>query len=220
MNPRPSRHAPNFWNTRNFRVFISHISKNKASAGKLQKALLPYSISAFVAHSDIEPTKEWENEIINALDISDGMVALLHKGFHQSKWTDQEIGYGIARRILVISVSFGETPYGFMGRYQALPGFGKSYEQLSEEIYRIFLTNPLTNRRMAEVLVNNFIDSSSFDMAKKTMAALESVQYWDDSFTKLTRKAAKENDQISGALGVSEALENHIGKWNIGSVSF
>lgn len=220
MRPTPAYLLSNFWNTQYFRVFICHISKNKASASKLQRALIPYSISSFVAHTDIEPTKEWENEIINALDISDGIVALLHKGFHESKWTDQEIGYGIARRLLVISVSFGETPYGFMGRYQALPGLGKSYEQLSEEIYRIFLKHPLSNRRMAEVLVNNFVESDSFDQAKRNMDLLASVQYWDDGFSKITRKAVKENDQLSGAWGVREALEKLISKWYIESIPF
>ncbi len=220
MNPRSIRRSHNFWNTANFRVFISHISKNKIGAGKLQKTLLPYSISAFVAHADIEPTKEWENEIINALDLADGMVTLLHKGFHESKWTDQEVGYAIARRILVISVSFGETPYGFMGRYQALPGFGKSYEQLAEEIYRIFLTNPRSSRRMAETLVNQFVASNSFETAKRNMATLENVQYWDDNFSKQTRKAVKENHQISGAWGVPEALENLIEKWEVEDVSY
>ena len=220
MNPLKIPPKPSFWNTDNFKVFISHISKHKVAAGKLQRSLLPYHISSFVAHTDIEPTREWENEIINALNASDGLVALLHTGFHESKWTDQEIGIGVAHGLLVISVSFGESPYGFMGRYQALPGTGKSYEQLAGEIYQIFLSHRLSRRRMTEIIANKFVESSSFDQAKRNMDLLETVEYWDATFTKTTRKAVKENDQLAGAWGIPGALERHINRWKAESTPF
>lgn len=220
MFPPPIQNETNFWNSGNFKVFIAHIAKHKRAAGKLQNALIRYNISSFVAHSDIEPTREWENEILNALNASDGLVTLLHKGFHESKWTDQEIGIGVGRGLLVLSISFGESPYGFMGRYQALPGMGKSYEQLAEEIYRIFLTHRLSRRRMTEIFVNKFVESASFDEAKRNMDLLVTVEYWDDSFTKISRKAMKENVQLSEARGVPGALEHHIEKWEADRLRF
>ena len=52
-----------FWKEGYFRLFLSHLSKFKVNTAYLQKELLKYGISSFVAHNDIEPTKLWQNEI-------------------------------------------------------------------------------------------------------------------------------------------------------------
>lgn len=48
-----------FWMPGYFRLFISHLSVDKKKASQLQQALKRFGISGFVAHEDIEPTKEW-----------------------------------------------------------------------------------------------------------------------------------------------------------------
>jgi hypothetical protein len=45
---------------------------------------------------------------------------LLSKDFHESNWTDQEVGYAVARGIPIIAVRLGRDPYGFIGKFQAL----------------------------------------------------------------------------------------------------
>ncbi len=49
-----------FWIPGYFRLFLSHLSEFKQKTAALQEALRPYGITAFVAHEDIEPTKEWQ----------------------------------------------------------------------------------------------------------------------------------------------------------------
>src|SRR5437763_111569 len=52
-----SASPPQAWErTPAFRLFISHISKDKLIAMRLKEALATHSIAAFVAHEDIEPT--------------------------------------------------------------------------------------------------------------------------------------------------------------------
>lgn len=65
----------------------------KKEAAALKDSLSIYGISCFVAHMDIHPTKEWQSEIENALSSMDSLVALMTKDFHNSLWTDQEIGF-------------------------------------------------------------------------------------------------------------------------------
>jgi hypothetical protein len=205
---------PVFWREGYFKVFISHISMEKDFATKLQSELLNYQIAGFVAHADIRPTREWENEILQALKSSDALIALMHKDFHQSSWTDQEIGIAIGHDLLTVSISLGENPYGFIGRYQALAGNGKSPQDLAAELFQIFITHPQSRRRMAEALVNKFANSSSFDEAKKNMTILESLEYWDDNLSSLAQQAIKTNDQLENAWDVPERLDNLIHKWN------
>ena len=54
--------------------------------------------------------KEWETEIESALFSMDVLVALLTDGFHDSNWTDQEVGVAIGRKIPVVPVRLGKGP--------------------------------------------------------------------------------------------------------------
>jgi hypothetical protein len=50
----------------------------------------------------------------------DAFVALLTDNFHDSDWTDQEVGFALARGVPVIAVQMDRLPYGFIGKFQAL----------------------------------------------------------------------------------------------------
>lgn len=58
--------------------------------------------------------------IENALFSMDAFVALMTEGFHDSLWTDQEVGVAIGRGVPIISVRLEKDPYGFIGKFQAL----------------------------------------------------------------------------------------------------
>ena len=90
----------NFWEPFHLKLFLSHLSVFKVTTRKLQKALRKFGISAFVAHVDIEPTREWQNEIEAGLYSMDALAAILMPGFKESDWTDQEIGVAIGRGVL------------------------------------------------------------------------------------------------------------------------
>ena len=120
-----SEDLPASWREGMFRVFLTHLAREKAFACELRQALLNFGISAFVAHNDIKPTLGWQTEIIKALNTCEAVVALMHYGFHASDWTDQEMGFAMGRGVPVFAVRFGETPYGFIGRFQALNGRNK-----------------------------------------------------------------------------------------------
>jgi hypothetical protein len=137
------------------------LATHKVFAAELQTYLLGYGISSFVAHNDIEPTSEWQNEIESALATCDSLVALLHEEFHKSNWTDQEIGFAMGRGVPVCSVRLGQTPYGFIGRFQAFNGHGKSAEYLAKELFESYLKNKQTERKMTEAIVTMFEDSGA-----------------------------------------------------------
>jgi hypothetical protein len=108
------------WNAERYRVFLSHKAGVKCQVGLLKAKLSRFGVDCFVAHEDIEPTREWQSEIESALATMDAFVALLTEDFHDSDWTDQEVGFALGRGIPMISVSLGKAPYGFIGRFQAL----------------------------------------------------------------------------------------------------
>lgn len=144
----PVEPPQNWQNTKRFRLFISHISKDKLIATRLKDALSAHEIAGFVAHEDIHPTLAWQDEIERGLRTMDAMVAVHTKGFAASFWTQQEIGFALGRGVKVISFKYGEDPTGFIGKHQALPRLGRSAEAIAAEIDRLLAADPRTNDRL------------------------------------------------------------------------
>ena len=204
--------SPSFWKANQPRIFISHLSEIKDKAISIKTELGKYSISAFVAHEDIEPTAEWQTEIEIALSTMDALVALLSPGFNESKWTDQEVGVAIGRAVPIVSIRLDLDPYGFIGKYQGLPGSKKSESKIAQELTEIFLKKPNINAKITAGIVQKFSNSDSFEEAKRNMTSLEMCEHLTSDMTKQLQKAAKENNQIIDAFGIPKRLEKLIDK--------
>ena len=101
------------WTENSMSLFISHVNTNKEVAADIKQHLEPYWISAFVAPTDIEPTKQWVGEIVHSLRNMDAMLTILSREFHSSNWTDQEVGFAVCRGILIVPLKIDIDPYGF-----------------------------------------------------------------------------------------------------------
>jgi nucleoside 2-deoxyribosyltransferase len=205
---------PSFWRKDMLRLFISHLATQRAFAGELQEDLFRYGISSFVAHNDIEPTSEWQTQIETALRTCDALVALLHDKFHASNWTDQEIGFAMGRGVPTFAVRLGQTPYGFIGRFQAFNGTNKDAPTLAREFFDCYRKNKQTEKRMAEVVVSLFEVSDTFAEAKERIGFLEEIQTWDSSFDARIKSAVGANSQIDGSWGVPERVNKLLKKWS------
>ena len=141
----------NWKQTSLFRLFISHISEDKVKATRLKECLAPYGIAGFVAHEDIHPTLEWQDEIMRGLNTMDAMVAIHTRGFSQSTYTQQEVGFALGRGVKVISFEMGEQPTGFISRRQSLPRRSRTAEEIAEEINRLLLEDSRTGEKLQAV---------------------------------------------------------------------
>lgn len=147
---------PKIWPDKKlFRLFISHISKDKEKATRLRDCLTPFFISGFVAHQDIHPTALWQVEIERALHAMDAFLAIHTDGFSKSVWTQQEIGFAVARGVKIISFKMGEDPTGFISRHQALPRLKRKAEAIAKEVHQLLADDDATKRRLAEAVAAN-----------------------------------------------------------------
>src|SRR5574337_2156399 len=157
----PRGDAAHLWEEGHFRLFLSHISSVKQLMSEIREALTSKGVDVFVAHEDIEPTKEWVSEIELALETCDALAAFLTDDFHNSLWTDQEVGFCVKRRILIIPVKIDRDPYGFLGRYQALNAKGRDANWIAEAkqnlsyVKRIKRWTPALLRRLDEAIESN-----------------------------------------------------------------
>lgn len=121
-----SKEYPKNWEDETgLKAFISHRSNIKDSAHRLKNSLKSHNISGFVAHDDIAPAREWQEQIEKALNTMDIFISIHCKDYSQSEWCQQEMGFAIARNVDIIPIK-GKTkngdilPNGFAGKIQAM----------------------------------------------------------------------------------------------------
>jgi hypothetical protein len=66
----------------------------------------------------------------------DAFVAVMTERFHVSDWTDQEVGFALARGVPVIALRLGRDPYGFLGKFQALT---RDWDSAAEGIVKLLI---------------------------------------------------------------------------------
>ncbi len=164
-----------FWKPGHFKLFLSHLASFKVNTARLQQAMKKYAISSFVAHEDIEPSKEWQIEIEAALHTMDAMAALLMPGFKESNWCDQEIGVAVGRGVLIIPVRKGMDPYGFIGKYQGIQAANKNVSEVAKEIFETIIGSSKTRTKMLRSLSNAISQSTEIDEATEKVILLQSI---------------------------------------------
>ena len=80
-----------------YRVFLSHSARDKSRTAEIAGELKELGHRTFVAHDDIQATREWRDEIVHALNTMTHFVGLVTDDFHSRVWTDQEVGYAFCR---------------------------------------------------------------------------------------------------------------------------
>lgn len=187
------------WRNGYFRMFISHITSKKQQASNLKTALEEYGITSFVAHEDINPTREWQKEIQRALNSMDCMSAMLYDGFHESKWCDQEVGIALGRSITVLPLILDYDPYGFLGEYQGIKIKGLRPVDLAKEIFTILCDNSNTRSKYLSCLTNLLLSSNSKEDAIKWLKLIEQIPNTDVDFWKYIQSHTNENEILLDA---------------------
>lgn len=184
-------------------VFLSHIHEHRVFAGRLKSLLAHRGIDAFVAHDDIQPSQQWREVIKAALSTCHVFVAILHSGFHQSQWCDQEVGWALGRGVPVLAVRpVGiERRDGFLEEHQDLlltpdPDEPWVANQILETIVRDPRTNTLGVRALVEALVN----SGSFNSTRYFFGLLHSEDAIEPEQLRRLEYAVQTNRQVYEAV--------------------
>jgi len=182
------------WGNNKLRVFLSHKAEHKVETAKIQEELAAYGIASFVAHNDIEPTREWQDEIENALHTMDVLIALMTEGFQQSNWTDQEIGFALGRKKQVIAVRMGTDPYGFIGRYQAVTA---TWDNATDGIVKALMKH----EKMLDIYIELMRECNSFARGNKLAEFLPYMEALNSAQVNKIIAVFNHNDQIYGSNG-------------------
>jgi len=181
------------WGDEGFRLFLSHRAEVKKKAADLKDRLRLFGITGFVAHEDIRPTRAWLDEIENALLSMDGFVALMTKNFHESDWTDQEVGFALARGVPIVAVRLGRKPYGFIGRFQDL---SSTWSTAAEDIAKTLMKNS----RMVSAYIKALRRCPNWDTGNTLGTALEAIEALSSEQIDDFVTAYNENYELRGSF--------------------
>ncbi|MBY4277489.1 toll/interleukin-1 receptor domain-containing protein [Rhodococcus fascians] len=180
-------------------LFASHLTVNKVLVGDVSQHLETYGITLFVAHESIDVDSEWQTEIEKALDRADAGLVFLHKGFKDSPWCDQEVGWLLGRHIPVMGFSFDAPPHGFFGKIQAQPAGTRTSIELAAEAVARIQNKPQLVSRLAASLVAAMAKSKSFADTESIWAYLSQLEILDGNQCAELLAACKDNSQINWA---------------------
>jgi hypothetical protein len=185
---------------RTVRAFISYATKDKNLAGNLKESLEKFGLEVFLAHEDITPSSEWQDEILRNLKSTDIFMPLITDSFSESFWTDQESGIALSENKFILPIAVdGHLPYGFLGKIQAYKHNSKISISTDKIIEAIIISKPEFSSPLLDSLIKAFALSHSFDDAGAKSALLLQFDEINDEQANEIFRAVVNNDQILGS---------------------
>jgi hypothetical protein len=207
-----------YWIPNRLRFFVSHRDTKKVQAKQLAAVLEEMGLSCFVAHDSIQPLSVWKFEIEKGLKTMDAFVCFLTEDYFESVWTNQEIGFALARKVPVYLFSHdGTDPKGFKHDIQAIKTGPETLVQL---IKRDFEDHP----SIKQALLGRVIDAKngSFDNAKNKFIEIAELNLSDFEIERLVEAIngpAKYINQLNCLL-FDPIKTNHLNKIKTTGIGF
>lgn len=207
------------------RIFFSYSTEDKKIVGMLKEQLEFMGFEVFLAHDDIEPSVEWQDEIIKNLKSCDIFIPLLTKTFRESEWTDQETGIAIATDKFIIPLQVDFPPYGFIGKIQGLKvdtyylrnedvrTVRNHLENISTKIFQTIRTKSKFEDDMKGFVIYKFINSGSYNEANARAKLLEDFDDFAPEQVHQIFYATRSNTQIYVPITARRILKNFFEKY-------
>jgi len=191
------------------KVFLSYHHKDRKSAARVKECLSGLGMNVFMAHEDLEPSTDWQKEILKTLKGCDVFIPLLTRNFRSSLWTDQETGIALAHKKRILPLKISSDPYGFIGKFQALK-LRKELEDACWKIVRNLVSPPALGDRIRDGLIGAFLESGSFDESKRRADLLEKLKPFSSRRINRIVEGAATNTQIYGGRAARAVVKRLI----------
>ena len=166
--------SADFWKEGYLKVFISHLSSNRSRVSALKDSLADWGISAFIAHEDIEASREWRDEVEAGLETMEVLIAVVEPKFKDSDWCAQEVGFALGRKIDVIPLRAGQDPFGIFGKYQGVQIKNKFPNEVAKEVAKLLLKKPKHRSKLLQGTGRAFSNAPS----KKKIELIKLLDTW------------------------------------------
>lgn len=178
-------------------------------AGRIKECLSGLGMDVFLAHEDLEPSREWQKEILKELSECDVFIPILTNHFRSSLWVDQETGIAVGRKKCILPLKLGTDPYGFIGKVQALK-FRDDLEDVCSRIVCTLASNAALSGKTKDGVIKTFLESRSFKESEKLGGILLELKPFSRAQVNYILIGAAENLQIYNGFAAQRAIRELI----------
>ena len=195
------------WKQGYVRVFFSHSAVHKQYVTDVAANLEKYGIHAFVAHETMKITRDWQDQIEQALDTMHAFVAFMHAEFSTSAWCQQELGWALGRRVPHFAIRMGVDPMGFIARTQWPSLKDKPALEVADQVFAWLCGQTELGSPLRASAFQALADARSYydarDAARRVVLLPDPSE---DDFARICQ-AWWDNDQVGGSTWVRDELQ-------------
>jgi hypothetical protein len=184
------------WPIDGLRIFVSHSAAARGTFEELEAAFATLGANFFLAHDDIEGGEEWRAALLRALSSMDALVTIHSTGFSQSPWTNQEVGYALARDVPIVPIINSEVPAGFLAQIQGFRWQAGQEAQLARNVFQRLNLNDALQPKLGEGLANMLKRSGSYGESDRIVDALSMCRRFSERALRAINLACSFNDQV------------------------
>lgn len=183
------------------RVFASHLSASKLYVSQFRDQRQAYGIELFVAHSSIEVSKRWADDIEDYMRTCHAGIIFLEAESKDSEWCDQEVGWLLGRGIPIYTLMLdGAHLYGPLAERQAVPAQTEQFPgPFVKAAVTYFRTEASVAPNLTESLVKALVESFSWDNTRRVWEQIKHLRELTPEQVQRIDEAIPENHELKAA---------------------
>jgi hypothetical protein len=182
------------------KIFLSYSSEDGVLADKVKTYLSSYVDDIFMAHEDLPLGVDWDEKILEELELTDLLVFISTSKSNISECCNQEIGYALAKGTPynILLDGTGKVPPGFISRKQGVK-IGRDFEKSMKKLIDEITKHPKYEEKIEDDLIQKLEVCESYKDANKIIKLLLEFESFSIDQIKSIIKICWDNSQVYGA---------------------
>ena len=197
-------------------VFLSYREdeEGKEYASALREELAILGINAIMASRSIRPGAVWAQTILEHLEASSALLCIASRGYTDSAWCQQEIGWAIGRSIPALWIRYDSTEQsvGFLKDKQELRATNPVNEaEIARAVGAWLVREQETQEETRATLLRALTFSSTYQQTRDIAHVLATLDSLTDDEWKQINDAAASNRQVRDAISYFDRAKSTSG---------
>ena len=186
-------------------VFLSHREneEGKKYALALREELAILGVDTIIASHLIHPGADWAQKLLEHLEASSALLCIASRGYTDSAWCQQEIGWAIGRNIPALWIRYDSAEHstGFLKSKQELvPSEPLDEAEIARAIGAWLAAEDKTREETRATLLRALTFSNTYQQTQDIAHVLATLDSWTDDEWKQIDDAAENNRQVREAF--------------------
>ena len=197
-------------------VFLSYRENEEGEkyASALREELAILGINAIIASHSIRPGADWAQMILGHLVESSALLCIASRGYTDSAWCQQEIGWAIGRNIPALWIRYDSAEHstGFLKSKQELvPSEPLDEAEIARAIGAWLAAEDKTREETRATLLRALTFSSTYQQTRDIAHVLATLDSLTDDEWKQINDAAASNRQVRDAISYFDRAKSTSG---------